>query len=76
MYFFTALAIGVTAAQASFWQVTFASTIQILATVLSPFTIAGEGIREIAQYGHDLSRLVPVPVASRLSQLSARRANP
>ena len=50
MYFFTALAIGVTAAQASFWQVTFASTIQILATVLSPFTIAGEGIREIAQY--------------------------
>jgi arylsulfatase A-like enzyme len=50
MYFFTALAIGVTAADASFWQVTFASTIQILATVLSPFTIAGEGIREIAQY--------------------------
>ncbi len=50
MYFFTALAIGVTAAQASFWQVTFASSIQILATVLSPFTIAGEGIREIAQY--------------------------
>ncbi|MFM7140809.1 MAG: lysylphosphatidylglycerol synthase domain-containing protein, partial [Alphaproteobacteria bacterium] len=50
MYFFTALAIGVTAEQASFWQVTFASTIQILATVLSPFTIAGEGIREIAQY--------------------------
>ncbi|HZR85134.1 MAG TPA: sulfatase-like hydrolase/transferase [Candidatus Binatia bacterium] len=50
MYFFTALAIGVTAAEASFWQVTFASTIQILATVLSPFTIAGEGIREIAQY--------------------------
>jgi arylsulfatase A-like enzyme/uncharacterized membrane protein YbhN (UPF0104 family) len=50
MYFFTALAIGVTAAEASFWQVTFASSIQILATVLSPFTIAGEGIREIAQY--------------------------
>lgn len=50
MYFFTALAIGVTAAQASFWQVTFASIIQILATVLSPFTIAGEGIREAAQY--------------------------
>jgi arylsulfatase A-like enzyme/uncharacterized membrane protein YbhN (UPF0104 family) len=50
MYFFTALAIGVTAAEASFWQVTFASIIQILATVLSPFTIAGEGIREIAQY--------------------------
>jgi uncharacterized protein (TIRG00374 family) len=50
MYFFTALAIGVTAAEASFWQVTFASTIQVLATVLTPFTIAGEGIREIAQY--------------------------
>lgn len=50
MYFFTALAIGVTAADASFWQVTFASSIQILATVLSPFTIAGEGIRELAQY--------------------------
>jgi arylsulfatase A-like enzyme len=50
LYFCTALAVGVTSAQASFWQVTFASSIQILATVLSPFTIAGEGIREIAQY--------------------------
>ncbi len=50
MYFFTALAIGVSAAQAGFWQVTFGSTIQIFATVLSPFTVAGEGIREIAQY--------------------------
>jgi arylsulfatase A-like enzyme/uncharacterized membrane protein YbhN (UPF0104 family) len=48
MYFFTALAIGVT--NADFWQVTFGSSIQILATVLSPFTIAGEGIREAAQY--------------------------
>ncbi len=48
MYYFTALAIGVTGA--SFWQVTFGSSIQILATVLSPFTIAGEGIREAAQY--------------------------
>ncbi|MEE8408997.1 MAG: lysylphosphatidylglycerol synthase transmembrane domain-containing protein [Myxococcota bacterium] len=47
MYFFTALAIG--AVGAEFWQVTFASSIQIFATVLSPFTIAGEGIREIAQ---------------------------
>jgi uncharacterized membrane protein YbhN (UPF0104 family) len=34
---------------ASFWQVTFASSIQIFATVMSPFTIAGEGIREIVQ---------------------------
>jgi len=47
MYFFTALAVGATAAH--FWEVTFASTIQIFATVISPFTIAGEGIREIAQ---------------------------
>jgi len=48
MYFFTALAIG--ALGATFWQVTFASSIQIFATVISPITIAGEGIREIAQY--------------------------
>ena len=27
----------------------FASTIQIFATVMSPFTIAGEGVREIVQ---------------------------
>ncbi len=47
MYFFTALAIG--AEGARFWQVTFASTIQIFATVISPFTIAGEGVREIVQ---------------------------
>ncbi|MFQ5351610.1 MAG: YbhN family protein [Candidatus Binatia bacterium] len=47
MYFFTALAIG--AVGASFWQVTFASSIQIFATVVSPFTIAGEGVREIVQ---------------------------
>ncbi|MGI9589974.1 MAG: sulfatase-like hydrolase/transferase, partial [Myxococcota bacterium] len=48
MYFFTALAIGATAAE--FWPVVFGSSIQILATVISPFTIAGEGIREAAQY--------------------------
>lgn len=47
MYYFTAIAIG--AAQANFWEVTFASTIQIFATVISPFTIAGEGVREIVQ---------------------------
>ena len=47
MYFFTALAIG--AARANFWEVSFASTIQIFATVISPFTIAGEGVREIVQ---------------------------
>lgn len=47
MYYFTALAIG--AASADFWEVAFASTIQIFATVISPFTIAGEGVREIVQ---------------------------
>ncbi len=48
-YYFTARALGVQPADASFWQVTFASSIQIFATVISPFTIAGEGIRELAQ---------------------------
>jgi len=48
MYYFTALAVG--ARNAEFWPIAFGSSIQILATVLSPFTIAGEGIREAAQY--------------------------
>lgn len=47
MYFFTALAVG--AAGASFGEVTLASSIQIFATVMSPFTLAGEGVREIVQ---------------------------
>lgn len=47
MYYFTALAIS--AQGAEFWTVTFGSSIQIFATVISPFTIAGEGIREAAQ---------------------------
>jgi|MudIll2142460700_1097286.scaffolds.fasta_scaffold40168_2 hypothetical protein len=46
VYYFTALAIGV--AGAHFWPITFGSTIQILATLLSP-TIAGEGAREAFQ---------------------------
>jgi len=46
VYFFTALAIGITGAQ--FWPITFGSTVQILATLLSP-TIAGEGARELFQ---------------------------
>ncbi len=46
MYFFTALAVGV--AGASFWMVTFGSSIQIFATLISP-TMAGEGAREIVQ---------------------------
>ncbi len=48
MYYFTALAIG--AEGAAFWPIVFGSSIQIFATVMSPITIAGEGIREAAQY--------------------------
>jgi len=47
LYFFTALAVGATTAR--FFEVTLASTIQIFATVMSPLTIAGEGVREIVQ---------------------------
>jgi uncharacterized protein (TIRG00374 family) len=47
LYYFTALAVG--ALHADFWQVTLASTVQIIATVLFPFTMAGEGVREIVQ---------------------------
>jgi len=46
VYFFTALAIGVVGAK--FWPIVFGSSIQILATLLSP-TIAGEGAREAFQ---------------------------
>ncbi len=46
VYYFTALAIGVVTAE--FWPITFGSTIQILATLLSP-TVAGEGAREAFQ---------------------------
>jgi arylsulfatase A-like enzyme/uncharacterized membrane protein YbhN (UPF0104 family) len=48
MYYFTALAAG--AVHPEFWPIVFGSSIQIFATVVSPFTIAGEGIREAAQY--------------------------
>ena len=47
LYYFTARAIS--APGAEFWPVVLASSIQILATVLSPVTIAGEGVRELAQ---------------------------
>lgn len=47
MYYFTAQAVG--AAHAGFAEVAFASSIQIFATVMSPFTIAGEGVRELMQ---------------------------
>ncbi|HYD47819.1 MAG TPA: lysylphosphatidylglycerol synthase transmembrane domain-containing protein, partial [Terriglobales bacterium] len=46
VYYCTALAIGVVAPQ--FWPIVFGSTIQILATLVSP-TIAGEGAREAFQ---------------------------
>ncbi len=47
MYYFTALAVR--AVDIEFWYVAFGSSIQIFATVLSPVTIGGEGIREAAQ---------------------------
>ncbi len=47
LYYFTARAIS--APGAEFWPIVLGSSIQILATVLSPVTIAGEGIRELAQ---------------------------
>jgi hypothetical protein len=46
VYYYTGLAIGV--ATIEFWPVVFGSSIQVLATVLSP-TIAGEGAREAFQ---------------------------
>lgn len=45
MYFCTALAVGATGV--TFWESTFASTVQIFATVVFPFTVGGEGIREL-----------------------------
>ena len=47
MYWFTAIGVG--ALSADFGMVVFASSIQIFATVISPFTIAGEGVREAVQ---------------------------
>jgi hypothetical protein len=46
VYYFTGLAIGVVGME--FWPVVFGSSIQVLATLLSP-TIAGEGAREAFQ---------------------------
>lgn len=45
VYVLTAQAVG--APNALWGPVIFASSIQILATVLSPFTVAGEGVREV-----------------------------
>ena len=47
LYYFTALAVG--ASRARFGEVVFASSIQIFATVVSPLTLAGEGVREAVQ---------------------------
>ena len=47
VYYCTALAVGADAA--AIGDVLFASSLQILATVLSPLTIAGEGVREAVQ---------------------------
>lgn len=47
MYVFTARAVG--AHGADFWLVAFASSIQIFATLVSPFTLAGQGVREAVQ---------------------------
>lgn len=44
VYVLTAQALG--APKAAWGPILFASSIQILATVLSPFTVAGEGVRE------------------------------
>ena len=48
MYYFTAPAIGATGVE--FWPIAFGSSIQLVATLLSPFTIAAESIREAAQH--------------------------
>lgn len=50
-------------------------TVYVPATPSLSF-ISSRYIREIALYGHDLAELVPGPVAARLAQLSAGRANP
>lgn len=47
VYYCTAQAVGATGA--SIGEILFASSLQIVATILFPFTIAGEGIREAVQ---------------------------
>ena len=74
VYFFTALAIGVVGAE--FWPVVFGSTIQILATLLSP-TIAGEGAREAFQallLKEELGGVAPAVLSGALGFIAAEAA--
>lgn len=74
VYFFTALAIGVVGAE--FWPVVFGSTIQILATLLSP-TIAGEGAREAFQallLRDELGGVAPAVLSGALGFIAAEAA--
>jgi hypothetical protein len=74
VYFFTALAIGVVSAE--FWPVVFGSTIQILATLLSP-TIAGEGAREAFQallLKDELGGVAPAVLSGALGFIAAEAA--
>lgn len=74
VYYFTALAIGVVGAQ--FWPIVFGSTIQILATLLSP-TIAGEGAREAFQallLSHQLGGVAQAVLSAALGFLAAEAA--
>jgi hypothetical protein len=74
VYYFTALAIGVVGAE--FWPVVFGSTIQILATLLSP-TIAGEGAREAFQallLKDQLGGVAPAVLSGALGFIAAEAA--
>ncbi|MEE2750983.1 MAG: lysylphosphatidylglycerol synthase transmembrane domain-containing protein [Myxococcota bacterium] len=74
VYFFTALAIGVVGAE--FWPIVFGSTIQILATLLSP-TIAGEGAREAFQallLSKQLGGVAPAVLSGALGFIAAEAA--
>ena len=74
VYFFTALAIGVVGAK--FWPIVFGSTIQILATLLSP-TIAGEGAREAFQallLSKQLGGVAPAVLSGALGFIAAEAA--
>lgn len=74
VYFCTALAIGVVGAQ--FWPIVFGSTIQILATLLSP-TIAGEGAREAFQallLSKQLNGVAPAVLSGALGFIAAEAA--
>lgn len=74
VYFFTALAIGVTAIE--FMPIVFASLIQILGTLFSP-TIAGEGAREALQallLSHYLGGVAQAVLSGALGFIAAEAA--